>query len=253
MRTPVLAAAILLAATAANAAPSVLDNPSLVGPGRYDRCLYLADRNPRGAYEAASEWKADDGGAPADHCASVALVGLKRYPEAAARLDNLGRNAAAGDLVLRAQILDQAGNAWLLAGKGDLAAASFTRALSYSINDPDILADRAQARAVNRDWAGADADLTSALAVYPTRTDLLILRASARHALGKKPAAQADIAKALQLKPGNPDALLERGNMKYADGDAPGAVADWREVVRAAPASGAASTARARLAEVTKP
>lgn len=249
-----LAAIFLLSTTtAAFAAQTVLDDPSLVGATRYERCLYLSDRNPRGAYEAATAWQGDTGGAPAGHCAALALVGMKRYAEAASRLDTIGRDTTAGDLVIRAQILDQAGNAWLLAGKGDLAAASFTRALSYSINDPDILTDRAQARALNKDWAGAEADLNAALAVYPTRVDLLVLRASARHAQGKKGLARADIDRALELQPRSADALLERGDMKAEDGDTPGARTDWQLAATAAPNSAAGSDARHRLEDQPKP
>jgi tetratricopeptide (TPR) repeat protein len=244
--------AALTFASSAWAAGNPLDDPTLAGKGRYDRCLSLVDRNPRAAYEAATAWQKDTGGAPAEHCAALALVGLKRYPEAAARLDDIGRQPSAGDYVMRAQIMDQAGNAWLLAGKGDNAAASFTHALSYSINDPDILTDRAQARALNHDWAGAEADLTSALGVYPTRADLFVLRASARHALGRKTEARSDIERALQLKPSDPDAILERGNMKYEDGDAAGARADWQQAATIAPNSEAGDTARQRLDD-TKP
>jgi tetratricopeptide (TPR) repeat protein len=244
--------AALLLVSSAWAAGSPLDDPTLPGKGRYDRCLALADRNPRLAYDAATAWQKDTGGAPAGHCAALALVGLKRYPEAAARLDDIGREPAAGDVVMRAQIMDQAGNAWLLAGKGDNAAVSFTHALSYSINDPDILTDRAQARALNHDWKGADADLTAALGVYTTRADLFVLRASARHALGRKAEARADIERALQLQPGSPDALLERGNMKYEDGDAAGARADWQQAAISAPGSDAGDTASQRLDD-TKP
>lgn len=247
--------ALVLAGMAgpALAADTVLDDPSLVGTTRYDRCLYLVERNPRGAYEAATEWQNGTGGAPAGHCAALALVGMKRYAEAAARLDAIGRDTTAGDLVIRSQILDQAGNAWLLAGKGDLAAAAFTRALSYSINDPDILTDRAQARALNKDWAGAEADLNAALTVYPTRTDLLVLRASARHALGRRAEARTDIDRALQLQPKYAEALLERGDMKAEDGDMAGARVDWQQAAAVSPNSAAGADARHRLEDQAKP
>jgi tetratricopeptide (TPR) repeat protein len=241
-----------LLTTPAFAAGTILDDRSLGGSTRYDRCLHFVDRNARAAYDAASAWQIDGGGSPAGHCAALALVGLRRYAEAATRLDTIGRDASSGDLVIRSQILDQAGNAWLLAGKGDLAAASFTRALSYSINDPDILSDRAQARAINKDWAGADADLSSALAIYPNRADLLILRASARHAIGKTQEARADINRALELRPNDADTLLERGNMKYEDGDLAGARADWQQIITVAPNSQAATTARDQLTSLTK-
>jgi tetratricopeptide (TPR) repeat protein len=243
-----LAAFLSLIAAPALADRLILDDENIPGHGRYERCLYLVDHNPRGAYEAASTWFNDTGGTPAAHCAALALVGLGRNAEAAARLDNLGRNSAAGDLVMRSQILDQAGNAWLLAGKGDNAAASFTAALNYSINDPDILADRAQARALNKDWAGAEADLSGAIAVHANRPDLYVLRGSARHAAGKKALALADFNRALDLKPGYADALVERGAMKYESGDLAGARADWQQASSAGGEAGDA--ARDRLAAI---
>jgi tetratricopeptide (TPR) repeat protein len=253
MRKLMLLPFALLAATPTLADRLVLDDPALPGGGRYQRCLNLVNSNPRGAYEAAGSWSADGGGAPSRHCAALALVGLQRYAEGAARLDALGRDVSSGDLVLRGEILDQAGNAWLLAGKGDNAAASFTAALSYSINNPDYLADRAQARALNRDWRGAEADLTSALAVYPTRVDLLVLRSSARRALGRRPEARSDIDKALTIKPADPDALVERGTMRFEDGDIAGAKADWQKAISIAPGSNAAASARRYVESIDAP
>ncbi len=241
--------ALPLLVSQAQAARLVLDDPALRGSGRYERCLNLADSNPRGAYEASIAWQADAGGGPAAHCSALALVGLKRYAEAAARLDALGRDPSVGDLVMRSQIMDQAGNAWLLAGKGDNAVASFTRALSYSINDPDLLSGRAQGYALNRNWKAADADLSAALAVSPSRLDLLVLRASARSAQGMKVQARADIDRALTLKPDYADALLERGNMKFETGDTAGARTDWERAMTASPHSEAGRTARERLGQ----
>jgi tetratricopeptide (TPR) repeat protein len=250
MRKALLFVFALVTVVPASAARLVLDDPTLVGKGHYERCLYLVDRNPRGAYEAANAWEADGGGAPARHCAALALVGLQRYAEGAARLDALGRDVSAGDLVLRAEILGQAGNAWLLAGKGDNAIASFTTGLNYSINNPDLLADRARARALNRDWKGAEADLSSALGVYPSRGDLLVLRASARRAQGRRADARADLDRAVALNAGDADALVDRGSMKFEDGDIAGARADWQKTVASAPNSSAASEARGYLDQI---
>src|SRR3954470_19611369 len=50
---------------------------------RYDNCLALAGLNPAAAFGAATKWAGERGGAPAEHCAAVALVGLKRYADAA--------------------------------------------------------------------------------------------------------------------------------------------------------------------------
>ena len=111
--------AVLLCAT-----PALAQWPGGASPKkRYDDCLGLAGYNPAAALGVATQWVQAKGGAPAEHCAAVALVGLKRYAEAGARLDVLGRAPGVGDL--RASLLDQAGNAWLLAGDGKRATASF--------------------------------------------------------------------------------------------------------------------------------
>ena len=107
----------------------------------------------------------------------MALVELKRYPEAAARLDALGRAPGMGDL--RATVFDQAGNAWMLAGNAAQAVASFSAALALSANDADLYADLARAQAMQKDWREVESDLNAALALQPKRADLLVLRASA--------------------------------------------------------------------------
>ena len=81
----------------------------------------------------------------------MALVGLKRYGEAGAKLDALGRAPDVG--ALRASLLDQAGNAWLLAGDATHAVTSFQNALTLSASDADLYADLARAQALQRTGA----------------------------------------------------------------------------------------------------
>src|ERR1700739_1189515 len=75
---------------------------------RYGSSRRTANLDPGRALALATEWSKAKGGAPADHCAAVSLVELKRYPEAATRLDALGRAPDMGNL--RPEIFDQAGN-----------------------------------------------------------------------------------------------------------------------------------------------
>lgn len=177
-------------------------------------------------------------------------MALRRYAEAASRLDQLAHDRAVSGPFPRGDLLDQAGNAWLLANNPTNAEASFTTALILSPDDPDILTDRARARAAKHDWRGAEADLTNALA-EASRPELYVLRASARHALGNKAGARSDLDRALQISPGDPDALLERGAMKAEAGDAGGAIADWNATIAAAPSSDAAQSARQYIQNAT--
>jgi tetratricopeptide (TPR) repeat protein len=215
---------------------------------RYQDCLRTANLDPNKSFAMAQEWIKTKGGGPAEHCAAVSLVEMKRYPEAATRLDALGRAPDMGPL--RAQIFDQAGNAWMLAGDADRAVDSFSNALTLSANDPDLYTDLAQAQAMRKSWGEAEADLNEALRMQPRRPDLLVLRASARDAEGKLKDARADVDLALTLKPSYPDALVERGEIAKHAGDVAGAKRDFESVLKVQANGESAVTARQELEEL---
>jgi len=243
-------ALVIAAAPALGAEYTQLDDLSLQGSNRYERCLSLARASPQAALEAAVKWNA---GAPAEHCEAVALTGLRRYADAAAKLDGLARDPKNGAPADRATLFDQAGNAWLLAKHADQAVDSFTSGLALTPNDADLLADRARASAMRKDWAGADRDLTAALMRDAGDPELYVLRASARHAMGRKNEARADIDQALHLRPAFSEALLERADLEMEAGDMASAKADWQAVLDTSPGSPEAKDARARLAELAPP
>jgi tetratricopeptide (TPR) repeat protein len=217
---------------------------------RYQQCVELSKGDAQGAYNQALAWHSAGGGNSAEHCGALALVQLGRYTEAAPKLDVLATQLSLRP-AFRAQLYDQAGNAWLLGQDPTRAEVSFTNALAISPNDVDVLADRSRARAMRKDWLGAERDLSTALVVDADRADLLVLRASARHAAGKKADARADIDRALGIFPNYGDALVERGAMKYEDGDVRGADADWQQVQRLAPRSRAAALAAEYLSQTS--
>ena len=107
----------------------------------YRRCLADSSANPALALADAESWTKSGGGVPAQHCAALALVSLKRYAEAGTRLDQIAGGRAALDVQFRIALYDQAGNAWLLAGEGAQAVQSFSGALALSAGDPDLFAD----------------------------------------------------------------------------------------------------------------
>jgi len=247
---PIIGFAVLISLSQANAASvTLLDDPAIAGANRYERCLTLVKTNPRDAEGAAAAWHAAGGGAAALHCEALALTGLHRYGEAAARLDQAAMIAPSQQRDLRIALYDQAGNAWLLAGNPQKAEISLDTAVLLAPGDEDVLFDHARARAAGKNWAGAEADLTKLLALDPDRADAWVLRASARHAEGRIAEASADIAHALAVYPDYPEALVERGSMKFQAGDVQGARADWQTVVRDAPNGDAANAARQHLAE----
>ncbi len=215
---------------------------------QYNLCLARVQSDPSAALMLATSWAKASGGGAADHCAALALVALRRYDEAARKLDGLARSGFASDTALRTELYDQAGNAWMLAGQPDNAVSSFTSALNGDPANADLLTDRARANALQQNWAKAESDLSAALLVEPDRVDLLILRGSARHAMGRKADARADFDRALQVQPRNADALVERGVMRLEVGDTAGARTDWQATITAAPGSAAAERARQYLA-----
>ena len=128
----------------------------------------------------------------------------------------------------RASLFEQAGSAWLLAGRPRDAVQSLSAALADAPGDQSALSDRARARGLLKDWKGAEADLSAVLTQDQNRADLLVLRASTRWAESKKADAASDIVRALEVYPDYPPALLERGKMKYSAGDVVGASKDWQ-------------------------
>lgn len=205
-----------------------LMTPVMAEDMTYADCVAMVERNPQTAEQKAAVWQTHDGGGGAMHCHALALYALKRYEEAARVLDALGRNRDVPEDD-RAALFDQAGTAWLLSGKPKEAVQSFTAALASKPNDLSILADRARARGLLKDWKGADADLGAALLQDQNRADLLVLRASARWALGRKADAASDVVRSLEVYPDYPPALVERGRMKYSAGDLAGARRDWQK------------------------
>lgn len=214
--------------------------PAFAQEMTYSDCTAMVERDARTAEQQAAKWQTHGGGIAAMHCHALALFALKRYDEAARVLDTLGDNRDVPDAD-RADLLDQAGAAWMLAGRANEAVMSYSTALTRKPNDLTLLSDRARARGVLKDWRGADADLSAALIQDQNRADLLVLRASARWAMNRKAESATDIVRALEVYPDYPPALLERGKMKYSINDITGARRDWQK----AAATGQGETAAA--------
>lgn len=216
----------------------------------YDTCLKLADRRPEEAFASAMEAKEAGAGIPAEHCAAVALVSLKQYAVAGKLLDELARRPSVESNELRATLLGQAGNAWILAGQPELAIASFTAALALLPGEANFLIDRARASATLQKWAQAEADLTSALTSEPGSVEALVLRAGARRAQNNLKGAIGDVTQALLLEPNNVEALVERGLISLRQGNKGEARKDFAAVLAAAPASDAAESARKAIEKI---
>ena len=217
----------------------------------YNACLKRADRHPDEALEMAMGALQDGDDPGAEHCAAVALVGLRHYGEAAKRLDALARKASAGGAEERAQIMSQAGNAWLLAGQPELAMASFTAALGLMPGEAVFLIDRSRSSALLKKWTAAETDLSAALVAEPGNVEALVLRSSARRAQKNMQGAMGDVTQALVLSPDYPEALVERGLLRSRLGDKAGARKDFFRVLELAASEDRKTADGAREAAVT--
>ena len=218
----------------------------------YERCMKLAREDPVAARDVAEKWRDRGGGHPADHCFAVVLIGLKQYRPAASRLEKLAQAMVQAPAPLRAEVLGQAAQAWLLAGDPARAYAADGAALALRPADgdlsvADLLVDRAEAAGSAGWYDKALADLDRVLKADPARVDALIYRASAYRAQGRLDPALADIDKALKLAPESVPALLERGNIRRLRGDADGARQDWLRVATLVFGSAAEAAAQANI------
>jgi tetratricopeptide (TPR) repeat protein len=237
----------LLVALLFLAAPAFAQPLPAVEAENYERCMTLARKDPSAGWETALQWQSRGGRHPAEHCAAVALIALGQYGEAGKRLEKLADEMRHSPPELVAEVLGQAGQAWLLEGDAPRAHAALTQALALTPNAPDLLVDRASASAAASDYAHAEEDLSKALALDRKRADALTYRASARRALGRLDPALADVDAALKLQPDSPDALLERGNILRMKGDAASARRDWVRVGLLAPDTPADAAAKANI------
>ena len=249
----IVAAALTLglgASAVAAATPNPLPLPPLPDAQHYALCLQMAHSDPQRAYDNALAWHDLGGGFPAQHCAAVALVGLKKYVAAATQLESLANAMMQADPRMRADALEQAGQAWLLAGRPNEAKAAFDSSLAFRPNDPELLIDRAEAFALGGKLFDAIDDLNHVLEIAPKRVDALVYRASAYRQLGSLDLALDDATRALRLDPNSVPGLLERGNIRRLKDDDAGAKADWQRVVELAPGTPDAAAAKDNLAHL---
>ena len=197
----------------------------------YVACMSLARRDPKSAHESALAWRKKGGGDAALHCVAVALLGLGHYGQAGQMMEELAVRTESKRVALKAGLLGQAANAWLISGQPRRAERLLTDALALNPRNVEIMLDRSIARtALANYWAALD-DLNEALDQNPDRPDALTFRASAWRRVDALDLAEMDIAAALKHRPDNPDSLLERGLIRKARGNWAGARVDWLRIL----------------------
>jgi tetratricopeptide (TPR) repeat protein len=213
----------------------------------YDACMEEAMNDPELGFERASGWAKLGGGDPAHHCAAIALYALGHFEESATRLERLAESPRLAEPSLRAPLLSQAGNAWLMAGNPGRSHAALSVALEILPDDPDLLIDRSLALAAAKNYWPAVDDLDRVLDGNPENVYALTLRASAYRYLDQLELARDDAERALALDPENVSALLERGNIRRLQGDGDGARDDWIALLQLEPDGPVSEAARHNL------
>lgn len=245
----------VLAAGAANAADQpagrIIPEPDLANPAQtYDSCILLSKSHPDEALELASKWAAVGGGEGAQHCRALALVGLNDFGQGALELEQLAQKSK-GTVGLRANLLEQAGQAWLLQGEPTRAYNAQTAGLKLVTPDMPqyvrLLVDRAATLAEGAKFKDAMADLDAALKQQPDNADALAFRATAHRNLKEIDLALADAEAAVKADPRNVHARLERANIYKLQGRINDARRDWVLIPQLAPDSDAAKAARADM------
>ena len=256
MKRYLVVAALLMSVSAFGAQnlPQVVQpipDPDLVHPDlTYDYCLDLARANADRAIEFSGRWIGLGGGEPAKHCQAVAMIGVKAFGEAASRLEALaGESKSSNDL--RAGMLAQAGQAWLLEGEPNRAYKVQTSALELATANSrvqsDLYVDRAATLAEGEKYKEAIEDLDAALKITPKNADALAFRASARRHLNELDTALTDAESAVAADTKNANALVERGAIYQLKGRAVDARKDWIAAIELDPKSDAANAARAEI------
>ncbi|MGE0742441.1 MAG: hypothetical protein AB7O98_13960 [Hyphomonadaceae bacterium] len=185
---------------------------------RFAQCVAAIEVDAALTYEEAMAWAADTQAVSAYRCAAMALIAQNRIDEGARRLESLAAAVNPAETATRADLLSQAGNAWLLAREPARARSALSRAIATMQVDPpqlpDLLIDRARAYAMEEDWRLAEEDLSRSLDIRPQDALALRLRASARMHQNSFELAEADAVAATTLEPDNVDNFLILGHVR---------------------------------------
>lgn len=221
-----------------------------INANEYEACMTLAQRSPAEAYGSAKTWSEKGGGAAALQCGAFALINMSKPKEAAQMMELAA--AKEEKPALKAELLGQAGQAWIMANDNTRALNAQNEALALAPDNVELLVDRAFSYRDQDDFRSALADLDRAHELAPERPDILAYRASAWRFLKDNEKALTDADAALTLDPKNPEALLERGIIKRLTNDPEGARADWMQVVALAGGTPTGDAARANLKKLAE-
>ncbi|MBT2186281.1 hypothetical protein [Sphingobium nicotianae] len=198
---------------------------AVVPPGIADKladCLARANVDPADGVRIALAWDAKGGGAYAAQCHGYALGRAERWTESA---DAFERGAAASDLdvVTKARLWSQAGNAALIAGNSARAVRDLDTALAAplpaTLATGEIHLDRARARVAANDLKGARTDLDQAIVLAKDDPLAWLLSATLARRMNDLPLARTHIEQAAARARDDAAIALEQGVIYALSGD----------------------------------
>jgi len=208
--------------------------------------LEIAGTSPEDAFDNAVRWEGMGGGHPARYCALAALMGMKRYGEAAQGFIALA-DAVKASAQFKSRLLARGAEAWLLLDKLDAAMDVADTAVRLSPDDAEPLVIRARIFAAKGAFWETTDDLGRAIALAPDDADAFAFRASAWRQLEVLDLAEEDARRALQIEPSHPGALLEMGNIMRIVGNNSEAKKYWMVIISSWPDTDAARVARTNI------
>ena len=242
----------ILAALAAAQTPATPPAPAAPDEARYRSCTTLIRAEPQRAVETATAWLRSGGGIEARQCLGLAYVQLEMWASAATAFEQAAEEAQRTSDARRAELLVQAGNAWLAVDEAGNAIRNFDAALAAdSLTEAmrgEVHLDRARARISLDEAAGAREDVDRALQLVAADPFAWYMSAALARRQNDLPRARTDIARARQLAPDNADIMLLAGTIAGLDGNMAEAERLYRRVVEVAPDSPAGRAAQESLA-----
>ncbi|VAV96662.1 hypothetical protein MNBD_ALPHA05-824 [hydrothermal vent metagenome] len=181
---------------------------------RYGDCIALVEADIDRGRAAAQQWTDEGGGADAQYCLALADIAAGFAKLGAARLEQIAQRKDAGDDFIRARLLSQAANAWLVAGEVDFAEAAIGAAFELTPDAGELYLTAAKIYAAQEKWLQVVAAVRTAKQSGFVSAETYVLSGRAHVALGDYVAAADDVVDALTLEPTNIDALVLRGEIQ---------------------------------------
>lgn len=185
-------------------------------------CLAKVNTKAEEGLAAAQAWAREGGGVYAAQCEGYALGKAERWKEAADAFE-AGAATPKLDLVTRARLWSQAGNAALIGGDAARAVRDLDQALQQplprTLSTGEIHLDRARARVAAGNLPGARTDLDQAVMLANADPLAWLLSATLARRMNDLPLARTHIEEAAKRSSNDGAIALEQGIIYALSGD----------------------------------